>query len=388
MARIREEEYADNLDNKTTIPVDLEWYFPEEDVIVEWKESKTEILKKELYNKLWLSEILEENSDMQKFEKWLLDWWLLDNLEMLEDLANSSIEEIIQIIKQLSNWETIKAILIDLYESLEDITKIFTEPYAGWVALWALWIWPISKSLKWLKVVKEIEEKLSMPLYEDNKYKYLEEYKDILWEDMKIWDIVWEWNNAVVLEYKKNPDFVVKVRKKTNLSADSIEKEFDNHILFFNAYQKLWWEKTFWNVKIPEVKTLDKKWIFLIEKIEWETIYSKSARDILEKKGIILEKWLKDKDIDHIVNNQNILIQEDINHKAFKDFGYELWLELGFFDTVLWVDNYLRKDIDNPILNILREIKKETWYIHNDFHPWNLMKWKNGTYIIDFGRIR
>jgi len=33
--------------------------------------------------------------------------------------------------KQLSNWETIKAILIDLYDSIEDITKIFTDPYDG-----------------------------------------------------------------------------------------------------------------------------------------------------------------------------------------------------------------------------------------------------------------
>ena len=155
MARIREEEYADNLDNKTTIPVDLEWYFPEEDVIVEWKESKTNKLKKELYSKLWLSEILEENTELQKFEKWLLDWWLLDNLEMLEDLANSSIEEIIQIIKQLSNWETIKAILKDLYDSIEDIKNIVSDPYAGWVALWALWIWPISKSLKTIEYFEQ-----------------------------------------------------------------------------------------------------------------------------------------------------------------------------------------------------------------------------------------
>jgi hypothetical protein len=49
---------------------------------------------------------------MQKFEKWLLDWWLLDNLEILDDLVNSSLEEIIKIMKQLSNWETIKAILL------------------------------------------------------------------------------------------------------------------------------------------------------------------------------------------------------------------------------------------------------------------------------------
>jgi len=49
---------------------------------------------------------------------------------MLDSLINSSLEEIINIMKQLSNWETIKAILIDLYGSIEDITKIFTDPYA------------------------------------------------------------------------------------------------------------------------------------------------------------------------------------------------------------------------------------------------------------------
>lgn len=91
MRQIREEEHADNIDNKVTIPSDMKDYFPEDDIILEKtdKERKLDRLKNELYDKLWLSEVLEENSDIQKFEKWLLDWWLLDNIEMLNDLVNS-----------------------------------------------------------------------------------------------------------------------------------------------------------------------------------------------------------------------------------------------------------------------------------------------------------
>ena len=170
--RIKQKEYADNVDNKVTIPSDLadefEWIFPEEDVIIEWSEknNKFDEFKKELYLKLWLSEILEENTDLQKFEKWLIDWWFLDNIEMLWDLASASLEEIIWIIKQLSNWETIKAILIDLYDSIEDITKVFSDPYAWWIALWALWIWALSKGLKWLKITKKLREIKENNLYE------------------------------------------------------------------------------------------------------------------------------------------------------------------------------------------------------------------------------
>jgi hypothetical protein len=52
MMNIREEEYADNIDNKVTIPSEFEGFFPEEDVIIESseKESKLDKLKKELYN--------------------------------------------------------------------------------------------------------------------------------------------------------------------------------------------------------------------------------------------------------------------------------------------------------------------------------------------------
>ena len=60
-----------------------------------------------------------------------------------------------------------------------------------------------------------------------------------------------------------------------------------------------------------------------------------------------------------------------------------------FYDDVLGLDYYLKKDVDNDILNLLRKIKEKTWLIHNDLYSWNIMIDKNWKiYIIDFGRIK
>jgi hypothetical protein len=203
---------------------------------------------------------------------------------------------------------------------------------------------------------------------------------------MKIKDIVWEWQNAVVLEYKKNPEYVVKVAKNKEW-VDDIKQEFKNHKLFYSSYQD-WIYK--WiltkDVKIPKIEELWKNDLFLIEKIDWETLYSSSARSVLEKKWIKFESWIKDKELDKTITEKYSIYQDDINTKATTDLTNALWLD--YYDDYLWVDFYVKKDIDNNILNTLRYIKNDTWYIHDDIHSWNIMKSTKWTYIIDFGRIK
>jgi len=148
--QIQEMELVDSEDNQVIIPSELQDYFPEE----EW--DKLEQFKNTLYEKLWLKPNLEENSEIEKFEKWFIDWLLIENIEMLDSLTDKSLDELVQMIKQLSNWEVIVAIVEDLYDSMWDILETFKEPYKWWLALWWFWLWVIWKWMKWLKVAEKL----------------------------------------------------------------------------------------------------------------------------------------------------------------------------------------------------------------------------------------
>jgi hypothetical protein len=231
-------------------------------------------------------------------------------------------------------------------------------------------------------------EKANSILYTHPKYKFLERYKDILWENMTLDDIVWEWQNAVILKYAKDPAYVLKVAKD-RVWVDDLTLELDNHKDFYASYLK--WRigsKISTHVKIPEVKDLDVNWVFLIQKIEWETLYSRSVRTVLWQKGIQLEEWLSDKAIDSLVDAKYAHLQSQINSQAQKDLSMALWLTN--FDDVIWLKDYLDRDFDTPVLNALRYIMEDTpnGLMHNDLHSWNIMiNWDN-VYIIDYGKVK
>ena len=412
MKDIREEEYADNTDNKVTIPSDLvkefEWIFPEEDVIIESSEEKTKLnkLKKDLYHKLWLSEILEENSDMQKFEKWLLDWWLLDNIEMLNDLVNSSLEEIINIMKQLSNWETIKAILIDLYDSLEDITKIFTDPYSWWVALWALWIWPLSKGLNSIKLAEKFWKKENIEL--------LKKYSESLWEELKLDDIIWEWNNAIIVAHPTKSDKVLKIAKEWR-NIDRLDIEFENHTKFRYKLKEL--KKEY--VWLDELKQIDNFYIPWIKNFNWvEGIYEMDRINWLSLKSLVhidfnkenlvnipewLYKWLsQDKLIklfkDNWINDKSISLiktrwindSDVMNFLKFKWLKtYPEWKNWHKEKNKPYVEDFIRTWFKNEVykkeITPFNDIMRKNWFNHNDIHWWNYMIWEKWEInMIDF----
>jgi uncharacterized protein YerC len=43
---------------------------------------------------------------------------LVENIEMLDSLADKSLDELVQMIKTLANWDVIVAIVEDLYDSM------------------------------------------------------------------------------------------------------------------------------------------------------------------------------------------------------------------------------------------------------------------------------
>ncbi len=386
---IQKMELVDSEDNKVTISTELQEYFLEE----EW--NKLEQFKKGLYEKLWLKTNLEENSEIEKFEKWFVDWLLIENMEMLDSLTDKSLDELVQMIKQLSNWDVIVAIVEDLYDSMWDILETFKEPYNWWLALWWFWLWVIWKWMKWLKFV----EKLSWweKLYEIKDYKFLENYKDVLWEDLKISDIVWEWNNAVILKHPWFDNKIIKVAKWWE--SDKLDLEYENHKDFRNKlreFKKIYKWKPEWkildNFEIPLVSNYDwKTGIFEMEKVDWLSFksiihldyYKKELSDLpgnfynwktdneinllLEKKGLQTHPWTKSK--------EDIIMDKMSNDEA-RDF-------FDLLNNLEWKWSNIEKTEINPFL----EIFKKEWYYHKDEHWWNFMKTKDDKiYMIDFWR--
>ena len=149
-------ELVDSEDNKVTIPSDLQDFF--------WKDlddnkellSKVDELKNKLYESLNLNNDLEKNSDIWKFQKWFVDWLVVENVELVNDLLDKWIDELVTMIGSLANWEVIKEIVKDVISSFWDILNTFQNPYEWWQALWWLWLWVVWKWMKSLKIAEKL----------------------------------------------------------------------------------------------------------------------------------------------------------------------------------------------------------------------------------------
>ena len=377
-------ELSENEDIKSTIPDEFKDYFPDDENVQSESEadliSKIDEFKTNLYEKLWLSEKLEDNNDIEKFEKWFIDWLVIENAEMIDELIEKSLDEIVSMIQSLANWNTIVAIVKDVFDSFWDILNTFQNPYEWWLALWWLWLWVLWKWMKWLNIADK--------LYWEWKYKHLEQHKDILWENPTVDDIVWEWTQALIMKHPTNENLVVKVAKEWKV--DSIKEEFKNHNLFYDTWEE-WiinWDITN-KVRIPQIFEWKNNWYFLMEKIEWQSLYSKTLIERYDKKLSIEDKEiilkLSDKQVREFLKDK-YEATDDYLDTLIDDYSVDLLADLK------WTSHTHRKlhwkIWDTPLSNTLDYLKKQ-WVSHNDLHPWNIMLYNNSNiYIIDFWRIK
>jgi hypothetical protein len=225
-------------------------------------------------------------------------------------------------------------------------------------------------------------------LYEDPMYDFLKKHKDILWEDLKIDDIIWEWTQAIIIRHPSDSTKVIKIAREWKV--DDILQEFNNHILFYDK-----WEQGVidWDIdtliKIPKVEKWKKSWYFIMEKVEWQSLYSKT---LLERYKKILE-WEKPEFLQSLTDNWLIKL---LKTKYWKqDWEIEMTIEdysREHLDELLWTSYKYRKEYWKvwwtPLNNAISYLNKQ-WIYHHDLHPWNIMldnKWN--VYIIDFGRIK
>ena len=123
------------------------------------KEKQIKELQLSLYEKLWIDIETGNNSDVTKFVKWVVDWLVVNNLEEIQALIESSINELIDMFKSLFDVEILTELIKQTVSELWDIWNIMENPYNWGLALGTLWLWGLGKLLKWLKLSKWLENK-------------------------------------------------------------------------------------------------------------------------------------------------------------------------------------------------------------------------------------
>jgi hypothetical protein len=190
------------------------------------------------------------------------------------------------------------------------------------------------------------------------------------------------------MKHPTNDSLVIKIAKEWKV--DDIMQEYRNHRLFFDTWRK-WiknWELNL-KARIPKVLAWEKDWYFYIEKIEWQSLYSKTLIDrfnnklTIEDKNILLN--LSDKQAREYLK-KNFWESDSYLNMLIEDYS------IDYLADLLWTSYQYRKKYwkrwDTPLSNTLDYLRKK-WISHNDLHPWNIMldkKWN--VYIIDFWRIK
>lgn len=225
-------------------------------------------------------------------------------------------------------------------------------------------------------------------LYNNPRYKFLEKYKEVLGENISVSDIVWEWTQAIIMKHPTNDRLVLKIAKPWEV--DDIMQEFKNHNLFYEKWLELSYDwKIDKNIKVPQVLKWEVDWYFYMEKVDWQSLYSKTLIERYEKQLSPEELktiWeLDDKQVREFLKKR-FKETDSYLDQIIEDYSLEHLLEL------MWNTYKIRKEtwkiwwtpLDKAITSL-----RESWVIHNDLHPWNIMidrEWN--IYIIDFWRIR
>ena len=75
------------------------------------------------------------------------------------------------------------------------------------------------------------------PIWLDKRYGFLEQYRDVIGENVGVQDIVGVGSNAIILPYRADMNFVLKVALSKS-GVDNIGVEIRNHSLVIASYRR------------------------------------------------------------------------------------------------------------------------------------------------------
>lgn len=376
---LRREIDSRNIDeiSKIRSPWDLSRYIDQS-----WDKA-LDTLRKELWEKTVLNMIsywfLYTSIELGKWFADILKFW--EEFKKMED--------------DLKNWDFM------IKDKFKLILKTFWIEWLRILALIPWWklalakLWQLTKETKivnimkplsnnrwniilrdWWNVLKESEEVYS-------KYPVLKKHKEFLWE-LEHKDILWTWNNAIIVRHPTKDNMVVKVAKEWKV--DNIEMEYDNHQNFFDVLQE-WITEYKWKIsqeiRIPGIERVwNNEWIFIMEKIEWQNLTTRFYREYysadLSKHPKKLLDSLNDKQFEVLMDKEKL---RKVPIMQFEwDFSWKILSKE--------MKDFLRKHTHWTELWNTLDFLEWKWLRHNDLHPWNIMiDNKGNTYIIDFWRV-
>lgn len=216
-------------------------------------------------------------------------------------------------------------------------------------------------------------------LYQSNDYKYLQPYNHILWEEIQIWNILWEWCNGIIMSLPWNQESVIKI-KKPWLWLDDIFTEITYHkkaLQLLEEYHHLHPHTK--HIKIPKIHEYE-KWKVKLSHFTMERICGHSIASI----GFLkYYPWFKKFSADFLKTLTDREIIAVLIH-YFKESPQSLF-DLKKQYTKKLISSLRHKYPD--VKNILRYLS-ENGVKHTDLHSWNIMiDREEKLYIIDFWRV-
>lgn len=197
-------------------------------------------------------------------------------------------------------------------------------------------------------------------------------------------DSVWEWDNAIILNYPENKNRVIKIPKKW--CENNLDLEIKRHNEFFKALEEIKTEfkdsGEFDQYKIPEVYEDWDTWFYEMDKIQWQNYVTKFylyyyKKELSEYADEYL-KGLTDIQVELILQKKWLDLlattQEEIENLYFWNMNFDLE------DSFLEYWNLKLKSIKKLI-----KILKSKWLNYLDLQPRNFMEdneWN--IYMIDF----
>ena len=279
----------------------------------------------------------------------------------------------------VASKETPTSLRYQIWAVWDDVSKI--KPFDKWE--WK----PIMEDMRnWMEEprtpdVKPEKTELGFDISRNevyNKHWQLRKYAEFLWE-LKSWDVLWEWVNAIIVRHPTIEDYVVKIPK---MGGDDIVKEAHKHNAVSLALEKGIEDKVIPDaLEIPEVllKTENNKWYFVMQRIEWQSIHTKFLREHPDLQ-VVFKDIPKEK-LDKMTDEQVWRTAMDYGK------GAEYWVDKMYnlidIESGAFTKEFLQKNY--PDAQKVIEYLEQNGLSHNDLHWWNFMVWNNGRlYLIDF----
>jgi len=225
------EIFWDSIDWSNKLQVNVE--ISEEDALLQWEKSYNDILRirdleaeenivdevqSSLYEWLWIDEVLENNTDIYKFLKWVVDWLVVENIELVNQIIDFWIDKFIESLKQLLNPEIALKIIEQTGEEIRNIIYSIDEPYMWGLALWAQWLWSFWKIFKLFKKNNSIDIKEKEDLKKES-YDRLDNKVDFSKLDAKVWTVI---NHINILAKELDINYILTKPSRALILSDNL----------------------------------------------------------------------------------------------------------------------------------------------------------------------